>query len=145
MRGAENRRIDLDAKRTSSITRTTRALPTISEVRADSCAGVPPAPRAVEACLHEIDRIRALLKRRRPRAPSAVAAKLLAQLTPGQAVVFEHLIRGRRSREIAANLGRSYHTINNHTRQIFRRFGVRSRAELLVRCSEIGIRLRLRA
>ena len=145
MRAEESRHIDLDAKRTSSISRMKRALPTIAQIRADTNAGVPPAPRAVEACLHEIDRLSALLKPRRPRARSAVATRLLAELTPGQAVVFEHLIRGRRSREIAATLGRSYHTINNHTRQIFRLFGVRSRAELLVRCCEIGVLPRLRA
>ncbi len=63
----------------------------------------------------------------------------LAQLTPAERRVLKELCAGKRSREIAAGFGRSFNTINNHTRRIFSVFGVRSRAALVAKCARLGI------
>jgi DNA-binding CsgD family transcriptional regulator len=63
----------------------------------------------------------------------------LAQLTPAERRVLAELCKGRKAREIAATFGRSFNTINNHTRAIFSAFGVRSRAALVAECARLGI------
>ena len=63
----------------------------------------------------------------------------LAQLTPAERRVLTELCKGKKSREIAAHFGRSFNTINNHTRAIFSAFGVRSRAALVAECARLGI------
>ncbi len=49
------------------------------------------------------------------------------------------LCKGKKAREIAQAFGRSFNTINNHTRAIFAAFGVRSRAALVAECAKLGI------
>jgi DNA-binding CsgD family transcriptional regulator len=63
----------------------------------------------------------------------------LSQLTPAERRVLTELCKGKKSREIAAHFGRSFNTINNHTRGIFSAFGVRSRASLVAECARLGI------
>lgn len=63
----------------------------------------------------------------------------LSQLTPAERRVLTELCEGKKSREIAAHFGRSFNTINNHTRAIFSAFGVRSRAALVAECARLGI------
>ena len=63
----------------------------------------------------------------------------LSQLTPAERRVLTELCKGRKSREIADHFGRSFNTINNHTRAIFSAFGVRSRAALVAECARLGI------
>lgn len=63
----------------------------------------------------------------------------LAQLTPAERRVLVELCKGRKAREIAETFGRSFNTINNHTRAIFSAFGVRSRAALVAECARLGI------
>ena len=53
--------------------------------------------------------------------------------TPAQQEIITKLMEGRREGEIAAMLGRSPHTIHTHLKAIFRRMGVHSRAELMVK------------
>ena len=46
-------------------------------------------------------------------------------------------VRGTPRKEIAADLGLSLHTVNDHLKQIYRHFGVRSQVELVARfCHE---------
>lgn len=52
-------------------------------------------------------------------------------LSPAQKRVFDLLAKGLRKKEVAEQLHLSYHTVHAHTREIYRLFGVHSRAELL--------------
>lgn len=61
------------------------------------------------------------------------AASLEAQLAPRQRQVLELLLEGLADKEIAERLGISRHTVNQYTKQIYRRFGVTSRAVLTAR------------
>ncbi len=63
----------------------------------------------------------------------------ISQLTPAERRVLAELCKGRKSREIAETFGRSFNTINNHTRAIFTAFGVRSRAALVAECARLGV------
>ncbi|GAC1572255.1 MAG: hypothetical protein NVS3B7_02840 [Candidatus Elarobacter sp.] len=63
----------------------------------------------------------------------------LSQLTPAERRVLAELCKGKKSREIADHFGRSFNTINNHTRAIFSAFEVRSRAALVAECARRGI------
>ena len=63
----------------------------------------------------------------------------VSQLTPAERRVLAELCLGKKSREIADHFGRSFNTINNHTRAIFSAFGVRSRAALVAECARLGI------
>ena len=80
------------------------------------------------------------------RAPNAWFAPLretsvspVHALTPAERTVLLGLLAGKSAKAIAAALGRSHFTINNHTRKIFTAFGVNSRARLLARCVELGV------
>jgi DNA-binding CsgD family transcriptional regulator len=64
---------------------------------------------------------------------------LLPDITPAERLVLALLLEGKSARTIAEDLGRSVHTINNHTRKIFKAFGVTSRAAVLARCTAIGV------
>jgi DNA-binding CsgD family transcriptional regulator len=63
----------------------------------------------------------------------------LGKLTPAERRVLSELCKGKKAREIAAGFGRSFNTINNHTRAIFAAFGVRSRSALVAECAKLGI------
>ena len=57
--------------------------------------------------------------------------RLDGALTPSQRYVLRLLAKGLSEEEVAAQSGRSYHTVHNHVRVIYKLFGVHSRAELL--------------
>ena len=56
-----------------------------------------------------------------------------SQLPPRVRQVLRCLLEGDGDKQAAARLGISPHTVNVHTKAIFRHFGVQSRAELLAR------------
>jgi DNA-binding CsgD family transcriptional regulator len=60
-------------------------------------------------------------------------------LSPMQQVVFEELCSGKSTAEIARSLGRSEYTVSNHTKGIFKAFGVKSRAALLAKAARQGL------
>jgi DNA-binding CsgD family transcriptional regulator len=60
-------------------------------------------------------------------------------LSPMQQVVFEELCSGKSTAEIARSLGRSEYTVSNHTKEIFKTFGVKSRAALLAKAARQGL------
>lgn len=60
------------------------------------------------------------------------------RLTPAQRAVFDLLMEGRKTADIAKALGRSTHTVRNHVKAIFKIFGVSSRATLIVRGLDAG-------
>lgn len=62
--------------------------------------------------------------------PHAAAAPLAWELRPRELEVLPLLMAGRRNREIADSLGISENTVKFHVARIFRKLGVRSRAEV---------------
>jgi DNA-binding CsgD family transcriptional regulator len=69
----------------------------------------------------------------RRREAGAQQLRLDAALAPAQREVLRLLSQGLSEEEVATALGRSYHTVHNHVRSIYKRFGVHSRAELLAK------------
>jgi len=63
---------------------------------------------------------------------------LAESLTPRQRVVLAQLIDGCSARQIAANLGLSLHTANDHIKAIYKHFEVQSRAELMRRFMQVN-------
>jgi len=54
-------------------------------------------------------------------------------LSPPQVEVLELIADGLTEDEVASQTGRSYHTVHNHVRMIYKIFGVHSRGELMIR------------
>lgn len=52
-------------------------------------------------------------------------------LTPSERDVLRHLLTGKSEKQIAAELGRAYATTHQHVKGIFRKFGVKSRSEIM--------------
>lgn len=69
---------------------------------------------------------------------SAVAAahEALAALAPRQRTVADHLLTGKREKEIAGAMALSPRTVHKYVEQIFRTLGVNSRAEMMARFVE---------
>ena len=66
-------------------------------------------------------------------------ASPLDALTSAERRILRELLVGKSAKTIAISLGRSPHTVSNHTRKIFAAFAVTSRGRLLARCAELGI------
>ena len=66
-----------------------------------------------------------------PRPPAEAVEN--EELTPRQQEILEHLARGMLYKEIAAALGVSYETVNNHIRQIYRKLHIRSRSQAVAK------------
>jgi len=60
-------------------------------------------------------------------------------LSPMQQTVFEQLCQGKSTAQIATTLERSESTVNNHIKEIFKVFEVKSRAELLAKAAQQGL------
>lgn len=67
-------------------------------------------------------------------APDPVQERLdrLKTLTPREREVCEHLLRGRKMKEIAKLLGVSYATVNFHCQGLYRKLCINTRAQLFV-------------
>lgn len=65
-------------------------------------------------------------------APKAEAKKL-PDLTTREMDVFRLLLEGYTLQETADQLGVKYATVNTHTTAIYKKLGVKSRAELIIR------------
>ena len=57
---------------------------------------------------------------------------IAASLPPMQRLVFDEICRGKTTRQIAEELHRSKYTIANHTKLIFKAFGVTNRSSLIM-------------
>jgi DNA-binding NarL/FixJ family response regulator len=56
-------------------------------------------------------------------------------LTASQQAVYEQLVLGLSTRDIARQLNRSEFTIRNHVKAVFKTLGVKSRASLVARAT----------
>lgn len=70
-------------------------------------------------------------RRRREQNRRAAATKRLARLTPREHEVMQHLIQGKMSKVIAADLGISTRTVEIHRGRIMHKLGVRSLSALI--------------
>jgi DNA-binding NarL/FixJ family response regulator len=61
------------------------------------------------------------------------------ELTPRELQVLQQVAEGLPNKTIAFNLGVSEHTVKFHTNSIFRKLGVRSRTEAVVRGTQLGL------
>jgi DNA-binding CsgD family transcriptional regulator len=68
--------------------------------------------------------------------PIVTGSAALQNLTLAQRTVFDLLLEGRGTDEIAATLGRSTFTVRNHIKAIFKAFGVNSRPALIVKATQ---------
>jgi FixJ family two-component response regulator len=89
---------------------------------------------AVEAALTRSRVLRAA------RAERESITQLFTQLTPREKEVLEHLLRGKRNKQIAADLGAAEKTIKVHRARVQQKMGVRSIAELATRIERAGLR-----
>jgi two-component system nitrate/nitrite response regulator NarL len=62
---------------------------------------------------------------------SNMRERATAELTPAQHEVYEQLLKGLSTRDIAEELDRSEFTVRNHIKAIFKKLKVNSRASLL--------------
>jgi DNA-binding CsgD family transcriptional regulator len=49
------------------------------------------------------------------------------------------ICEGKTSKQIAADFGRSFHTIRNQTLKVYATMGVRTRAALVAECARLGL------
>ncbi|NLW79163.1 MAG: helix-turn-helix transcriptional regulator [Ruminococcaceae bacterium] len=63
----------------------------------------------------------------------------LATLTPREGEVFDGLMRGQKLQEIADELGVKYSTVNTHYKNVYKKLGVASRAECLIRYADVRL------
>lgn len=57
----------------------------------------------------------------------------LESLTPRERDVFDLLIKGTKLKDIAVELGVKFSTINTHQKKVYKKLGVNSRAECILR------------
>jgi len=63
----------------------------------------------------------------------------LANLTPREREVMEHVVAGRLNKQIAAELGIGEHTIKVHRSRVMKKMGVQSVAELVRAAARLGV------
>ncbi len=61
------------------------------------------------------------------------------RLTPREVEVLQMVARGYTNNEIGDLLNLSFHTVNSHVKQIYRKLSVRSRSEAVFEASQLGI------
>jgi DNA-binding CsgD family transcriptional regulator len=67
-----------------------------------------------------------------------------AALSPAERRVMLAICEGKTSKQIAADFGRSFHTIRNQTLKVYATMGVRTRAGLVAECARLGLLTPLR-
>jgi len=67
---------------------------------------------------------------------SAADNQAVSGLSPREAEVFRRLLDGAKMKDIAAELGVMTSTVNGYCRQVYRKLGVNSKAQLILRYSE---------
>lgn len=68
-----------------------------------------------------------------PKISEAIPPQAFVDLTPRQRMVMTYLLDGLSRKQIAAILGVSFHTINDHVKSLYERFEVNSATELAAR------------
>jgi two-component system response regulator DesR len=61
------------------------------------------------------------------------------RLSPRELDILQHLAEGLSNPEVAATLCLSRHTVKQHTSSVYRKLGVRNRAQAASRAQELGL------
>lgn len=72
-------------------------------------------------------------------APPPKSFLQITNLSPRELQCLPHLVSGKRSEEIAAELGITLNTLKNHRKSIYRKLDVHSKTEMMLVCREVGI------
>jgi DNA-binding NarL/FixJ family response regulator len=88
--------------------------------------GMEPAPELKEAAAHTADADM-------PRDAHSEQASAVSKLTPRERQVFELLCEGVKLNGIAETLGIKFSTVNTHQKSIYKKLGVNTRAECIIR------------
>ncbi len=83
-------------------------------------------------------RVRRFVNRRGPTHVASGGDLRNPQLTRREVEILNHLVEGRRPKEIAAELVISQKTVATHIQNLLGKFGVHSRAELIARAYQLG-------
>ena len=67
-------------------------------------------------------------------APKKLSLDLTKGLSPRMRETLQFLLSGDSEKEVAARLGLSQHTVHIHVKNLYKRLGVCSRAELMAKC-----------
>jgi len=67
-------------------------------------------------------------------APKKRSPELTMGLSKRMKDTLQHLLAGDSEKEVAAKLGLSRHTVHIHVKNLYKRLGVCSRAELMAKC-----------
>lgn len=73
-----------------------------------------------------------------PAAQRAKARQAIESLTPRERDVLGLLVKGRKLQEVADALGIQYSTANTHQKSVYKKLGVNSRAECIIRYGNLG-------
>lgn len=68
-----------------------------------------------------------------PRISEAIPPQAFVDLSPRQRMVMMYLLDGLSRKQIASTLGVSLHTVNDHVKSLYERFGINSATELAAR------------
>ncbi len=71
---------------------------------------------------------------------AARGTSIVAQLTPRLRQALQRFLEGDAEKDAAVVLGLSRHTVHHYSKQLYSRFSVSSRSELLAACRDLGIR-----
>ncbi len=66
--------------------------------------------------------------------PKKLSLNLTAGFSKRMKDTLQHLLAGHSEKEVAIKLGLSQHTVHIHVKNIYKRLGVCSRAELMAKC-----------
>jgi two-component system, LuxR family, response regulator FixJ len=109
-----------------------RAEPVVAAVRHGASAVFSPPYESLEILRAAEDLFRADLRlERREDGGDEVTVGGFGALTHREREVLRHVVRGETNKEIAANLGLSYRTVEVHRRHIMEKVGARNAAELV--------------
>ena len=89
--------------------------------------------RAVRAALQKAEQQQAFV------AETAMLRERLAQLTPREYEVMQHVIAGKLNKEIAADLGTGEQNVKIHRGRMMKKMGVESVAELVRVAERLGV------
>jgi RNA polymerase sigma factor (sigma-70 family) len=97
-------------------------------------------PVAKDTLVEAIERaLKRLLEMRERHEQLDVLRTLVGHLTPREKQVFERVVRGKRNKEIARELGATERTIKAHRQRVMEKVQVASVAELVVIAERLGV------
>jgi RNA polymerase sigma factor (sigma-70 family) len=96
-------------------------------------------PVAKDTLVEAIERaLKRLLEMRQRHKQLDVLRRMVGHLTPRERQVFERVVRGKRNKEIARELGTTERTVKAHRQRVMEKLQVASVAELVMIAERLG-------